>query len=119
MFAKATGVQPVEQFGNSFVEIGEMEELAVTQRGYDPALCDLNPCLDLGFVARFIGTSGNYREAVMLGQLAISGIQFRFIAAGMLDCCFRVVGVMWRIALCGRDSRPHAGIGSPGRYGAT
>jgi len=29
------------------------------------------------------------------------------------------IGVMWRIALCGRDSRPHAGIGSPGRYGAT
>ena len=90
--AERTGVQPVEQFGDGFVEIGQMEEFAVTQRGYDPALCHLNSCLDLGFIARFVGASGNDREAIMLGQLAVGGIQFRFIAAGMLDCRFRVVG---------------------------
>jgi hypothetical protein len=60
----------------------------------------LNSCLDFGFIARFVGTSGNNREAIMLGQFAVSGIQFRFIAAGMLDCRFRVVGIMWRAALC-------------------
>src|SRR4051794_11693709 len=69
-----------------------MEELAVTQRGYDPALRDLNSRLHFGFIARFVGTSGNNREAIMLGQFAVSGIQFRFIAAGMLNCRFRVVG---------------------------
>src|SRR4051812_42149817 len=71
-FAKRMGVQSVEQFGNGFVEIGEMEELAVTQRGYDPALRYLNSCLDFGFNARFVGTSGNNCEAMMLGQFAVS-----------------------------------------------
>ena len=64
----------------------------MTQRGYDPALCHLNSCLDLGFIAWFVGASGHDREAIMLGQLAVGGIQFRFITAGMLDACFGVVG---------------------------
>ena len=64
----------------------------MTQHGYNPALCHLNSCLGLGFIAWFVGASGHDREAIMLGQLAVGGIQFRFITAGMLDTRFGVIG---------------------------
>jgi len=40
--AEGAVVQPIEQFANGFVKVSQLEELPMPQRGYDPALCDLN-----------------------------------------------------------------------------
>jgi hypothetical protein len=32
-----------------------VEEFPMAQHGYNPALCQLNSCLDLGFIAWFLG----------------------------------------------------------------
>jgi hypothetical protein len=46
-------VQILQQFADRGVELGEAEEAAMPQPRQDPALDQLDPGLDLGFIPRF------------------------------------------------------------------
>jgi len=63
----------------------------VPQGCQDPALHQENGIFDLGFVSRFIRSSGHDSDAVVLGHLLIGAIEIRFIAAGAVDTGPRVI----------------------------
>ena len=70
----------------------QVKEFPVPQRCNNPALCHLNSRLRPWLYRVVYRASGHHGEAIMLGQFAIGGIQFRLITAGMLDARFGVVG---------------------------
>jgi hypothetical protein len=84
-------VQPYQQLGNRLVHFLQREELALAQRRYYPSLDYLNAGFGLGLVPGSIRPRRNDRHAVMLGQIAVRGIQIRLVIAWMRDGGLQIV----------------------------
>jgi len=75
----------VYQFSNRFVQLGQAEEPAVTQRRQNPALDHQYSLLDFGFVPSSTGTRRHYRHAIVNRPFLIGSIQFRFPVTRLVD----------------------------------
>ena len=57
-----------------------------------PAFDDQHGAFYLGFVFGFSGPGGNDRDAIVPGQVQVSGIDVGFVPAGVGDTAFQIVG---------------------------
>src|ERR1019366_6895607 len=84
-FAEWPLVQLRQHPGDRLVDLAEREELLFAQRGDDPALHYLYAHFRLRFIFGPIRPRRNDGHAVVLAQIAISGVQIRFVVARMGD----------------------------------
>src|SRR5579864_3009135 len=85
-FSKRPLIESRQQLGDGLVDFAQREELALAQGRDNPALDYLNTDLRLGFIPGSIRPRRNNRHAVVLPKVAVSGIQIRFVIAGV---CYR------------------------------
>jgi len=89
--AKRSSVEPLQQPGDSAVEFIQGEELAVPQRGEDPAFNHLHADFGLGLVARFACPRRHHRHAIVLGQIAVARVDVRLVAMALTHRAAQVV----------------------------
>src|ERR1019366_5123006 len=90
-FAERPLIQLRQQPGDRLVDLAEREELLFAQRGDDPALHYLYAHFRLRFIFGPIRPRRNDGHAVVLAQIAISGVQIRFVVARMGDGGLQVI----------------------------
>ena len=90
-FAEWPLVELRQQFGNRPVGLVEGEELVFAQRRHDPALHYLYAHFHLRFFPGPIRPRRNDGHAVVLAEIAISGIQIRLVIAGVGDGGLQVI----------------------------
>ena len=73
-FTERPLIEFVQQLGNGFIEVAEMEESLVPKRRYNPALCDLYSGLGLGFDAGYVRACRHDCQPVVLRHLAIGRV---------------------------------------------
>jgi hypothetical protein len=85
-------VELVEQLTDGLVQVGESEEGAIPQAGEDPTLDHLDTDLHLGVIFGLVRACRNDGRAIVLRQVVVGGIQVWFVAAGVFDTRFEIVG---------------------------
>ena len=63
----------------------------MTQPGQDPTLHDLHADLRLRFVLGLVGPGREDGHLIVLGQLLVTGVQFRVVPTGLADTAAQVV----------------------------
>ncbi|MNN07898.1 hypothetical protein D3C81_1207340 [compost metagenome] len=84
-------VKTFEQHADCRVEFAEREELAVAQGREDPALDHLHADFDLGFVPRLARSGRQHGHAVMLGQVAVTGVDIGLVTVRFGDAAAQIV----------------------------
>lgn len=72
-------VEAIQQQRDGCIEFAKREELAVAQHRQDPAFDYLHADFDLGFVLGLARASRQDGDAVMLGQIAVAGVDIRLV----------------------------------------
>lgn len=84
-------IEAIQQQRDGCVEFAQGEELAVAQHRQDPPLDDLYADFNLGFVLGFTRARGQHGYAVMLGEIAVTGVDIRLVAMRLGDAAAQIV----------------------------
>ena len=121
--AKSAGIEPVQQFRDRGVQIGQVEERAFAQDGQDPPFHQKHTRLGLRLVPGFAHARRNDSDAVMSRHLLIGRIQVRFVPAGTADRALQVVGdndlghAPKKLQCTDVRANPTGQLLAPGRFG--
>jgi len=91
-FLELAGVEIFQGSEDDLVELPDAEEVMVSQGSQNPALCHKHSGLHFGFVPGMPDASRDHGGSIMLSELQISGVDLRFIPAGLADSCFEIIG---------------------------
>jgi len=90
-FLELAGVEIFQGSGDDLVELPDAKEVMISQRSQNPALCHKHSGLHFGFVPGMPDASGDNGGSIMLSELQVSGVDVRFIPAGLADSCFEII----------------------------
>jgi hypothetical protein len=90
-FLELAGVEIFQGSGDDLIELSDVEEVMVSQGSQDPALCHKHSGLHFGFVSGMPNASRDHGGSVMLSEFQVSGVDVRFIPAGLADPCLEIV----------------------------
>lgn len=80
---KGARVEALEASGERRVQLGQTEEGPMAQPGQHPPLHEQDARFDLGLVTRFAHPSWDDRDAVVVRERRVGGVQLRLIATGL------------------------------------
>ena len=108
-------IEALQKQCDSGIEFAQREELPVAQHREEPAFDDLDADFDLGFVLGFARASGQYGDAVMLGQVAVTGVDIGLVTVRLGHATAQIVGHQ---DLCGAAEKAKQRTCEPNQSGS-
>jgi len=97
-------IETIQQHADLRIKFAQGEKLAVAQHREDPAFDHLHADFDLGFISGLTRASRQHGDSVMLGQIAVAGVNVRLVAMRLGYATAQVVRLLFPSPLCGTGS---------------